>query len=137
MPQIQGRIRYVQKLPKYETEKPFIAAIPEGTVDLEKIPITNLEYEEKLVDFVDVRQALTDFTLQTSGFQFLSHKSKYPRVSTTELDGYQRETEDVLKKLLDAEEIVCYDFRVRLPLHRSPLVLLRRVSFLASQERPV
>lgn len=137
MPTVQGRIRYVWRLPKYETEKPFVAAIPRGTVDLEKLPITNLEYEAKLVDFVDVRPALADFTLQTSGFQFFSHESKYPRVSTTELDGYQRETEDVLKKLLDAEEVVCYEFRVRSPLHRLPLTLLRSVHFAVSQERPV
>ncbi|KAK4144201.1 uncharacterized protein C8A04DRAFT_11755, partial [Dichotomopilus funicola] len=66
--------------------------------------------EEKLVGFVDVQPALADFTLQTSSFQVFSYKSKYPRVSTTEeVDGYQRETEDVLKKLLDAEEVVCYE----------------------------
>ena len=96
-------------------------------MDLEKFTITNLEYEEKFDDFVDVRPALGDFTLQTSGFQFFRHESEYPVVSSAELDGYQCETEHVLKKLLDAEEVVCYEFRVRFPLHRPPLILLRTV----------
>ncbi|KAK0613640.1 hypothetical protein B0T14DRAFT_499088 [Immersiella caudata] len=65
---VTGEINYLKRLDLYQKEKPFQLFIP---VD-ENSPgprSSNLEFEMKEQTFVDIRENLRDFSLDTHGFK--------------------------------------------------------------------
>ncbi|MCJ1435136.1 hypothetical protein MMC27_004506 [Xylographa pallens] len=117
MPAVQATIEYLEDSPLYETEKPYWCLLPphEG-FDPDKHRVDNLEFELRPdITISDIRDAKEDLTLETSGFQVLSHHSACSALPKTVEDvcAYKNETEIMLQNYLNATFVKCYELRAR------------------------
>ncbi|KAF9769683.1 hypothetical protein IL306_012887, partial [Fusarium sp. DS 682] len=115
MPNTKGSIRYLVRAPEYSLVKPYVAAVPPDDVrNREAFPLTNLQFEEHTVDFIDIRQSSSNFTLHNGGFEILDHQSQVTPINTLQdVAAYQKETEEALTAYFKAEHVICYEFKVR------------------------
>src|SRR5436190_12660683 len=126
MPDIVASIEYLQKLPLYETEKPYYCLLaPREGFDPDAQRLDNLEYEEHTdITITDMRSALSDISIEEYGFQVLSHESQALALSTREeCEAYRQETEALLRKEFGAVYVKCYEVRKRenIPIQRSQM----------------
>jgi hypothetical protein len=114
MPDVKASIEYLQKLPLYETEKPYYALLaPKEGYDPDAKRLDNLEYEVHddvtITDMRGLQPTLGDF-----GFEVLRHESGHLGLETRdECEEYRRETEGMLRERLGAVFVKCYEVRKR------------------------
>lgn len=114
MPDVKASIEYLQKLPLYETEKPYYALLaPKEGYDPDAKRLDNLEYEvHDNITIADVRGLQP--TLGDFGFEVLHHESEHLGLETREeCEEYRRETEEMLRERLGAVFVKCYEVRKR------------------------
>ena len=110
-----SRQRYLQDLELYQTEKPYWCFLPpqEG-FDPDKQRVDNLEFEGHNVAISDIRGLKGDVSLESYGFQVLSHDTEVSSFTSADaVEAYKRETELLLKGALGATYVKCYDLRLR------------------------
>ncbi|KAK3331559.1 hypothetical protein B0H66DRAFT_469877 [Apodospora peruviana] len=120
---IETKLKFLTRLDRYATEKPFfVTTAPKVVFDPAKH--TNLEHELKTVHIQDIRDRLAEFDVERSGFQILNHIPKLLNIQTPDdVATYKQETQTVLQRLFwrsvlpvvqDAPLAVC-DFRTTEP----------------------
>ena len=116
MPDVQASLEYLQKLALYEDEKPYWCFLPphEG-FDPDEQRVDNLEFEDHSnITIHDIRESETKKRIDDCGFQVFDHVSRFSRFdSPSDVLGYKSETEDLLRKELNAVFVKCYDHRLR------------------------
>ncbi|KAK0613639.1 methyltransferase CmcJ [Immersiella caudata] len=114
---VTGEINYLKRLDLYQKEKPFQLFIP---VD-ENGPgprSSNLEFEMKEQTFVDIRENLRDFSLDTHGFEVGMRPTALAPADFHSRDTvetrYFEEVKDILKNIDGGyDEIFIFDHRLR------------------------
>ncbi|EME41015.1 hypothetical protein DOTSEDRAFT_74531 [Dothistroma septosporum NZE10] len=105
-----GNLRFLKLTDRLKEEKPFVSSVP-----FRFGSTCNFQEDEHAVQVQDVRGREGDFTLDTNGFQYLSHT--FDNMPTEKIDGpghpFLQEVVDVFKRLLGAREVVVYDCNVR------------------------
>lgn len=116
MPTVTSTLEYLQKLPLYETEKPYWCFLPpHDGFDPDTQRVNNLEFEEHAgIEIKDIRDAEGLIDINTHGFQVSKHKSKFSQFeSAGEVAQYRDETEKLLMHELGAVFVKCYDSVLR------------------------
>jgi len=116
MPAVQASIEYLQKLPLYETEKPFWCFLPpRDGFDPDKQRVDNLEWEDHSnITIQDIRETKGHFKIDECGFEVLDHRSDVSDFkSAADVARYKAETEKLLKHKMQAVYVNCYDSRLR------------------------
>ncbi|KAF2105611.1 hypothetical protein BDV96DRAFT_694734 [Lophiotrema nucula] len=114
MPDIEATLCFLASLPKYQTEKPF-RLIP-GAGKYFKHDISNVVAATRdRIRITDIRNRVAEFNLDRNGFEVLSHKSAHPTLdSEKQVNAYKAETVELLMSHLNAEKVICFDFRHRI-----------------------
>lgn len=112
MPDVEGEIKFLSRLPRYKTEQPFYVSVAPG-VEFDQEKHTNLEFERHAVTVSDIRPRLKDFTLDDCGFEIVPHVPKLLDFQTTlDVNVYKHETEALLQNFFQAEKVLTWDFKV-------------------------
>lgn len=112
MPNINASLCFLEHLPLYQHEKPYRI-----------IPSAEENYQHSLTNIVprfhddihltDVRERISKLSLDKHGFQVLSHTSNVPALDDLpSVAAYKKEVDELLTKHLEAERVICFDFRV-------------------------
>jgi hypothetical protein len=116
MPSVKASLDYLQRLPLYETEKPYWCFLPprEG-FDPDKQRVDNLEFEEcSDITIHDIRELESRPDIEDCGYQVFKHQSKFSRFDQADdVIQYKIETEDFLKEVLGGVYAKCYDTVIR------------------------
>lgn len=115
---MQDLLQFLQDLPIYKHEQPYdLYGYPEQQSETQ----TNCEFENKAVTVIDAREGIPP-TIETHGFMYFQHQS------SCELDAkhfetvggenkvvveYLAETIDLVQRMLNAVDVICFDWRVR------------------------
>src|SRR5947208_151717 len=116
MPNVVADIEYLKDLPLYKTEKPYLCLLPpRDDFDPDTERVDNLEFElHRNITVTDIRDTIDKYTLEVCGFQVQPHESKTLEFNTVDdVESYKRETEDLLRDMLGAEYVMCYELRTR------------------------
>lgn len=112
MSNIQSQIRFLRRLEKYATEKPYFAFSGPG-IDRDPEKVTNLEFEYETVEIQDIRPRVADFKIEECGFQVVHHPASLLKFENLDdVAVYRQEVQALLKDLFKAEHVVTWDFRV-------------------------
>jgi hypothetical protein len=110
MSDVQTKIEFLVKDPRYTEERPYIyhpSINDESSADDPRL--TNMSFDSRDVTIRDARAtSASEVGLDVSGFTFVKHVS--PNLGFLDeqcMDDYQRETEEVLRKELKAEAVLC------------------------------
>lgn len=111
---IEGSFAYLKPLDRYQHEKPYFYSGP--LAPEEEAQRTNLAYDEHTMVVKDIRGHEQELDVEKHGFAFVSHHSGIDLSSRSEegTHAYINETCSLMQDILDAERVICYDFRVRL-----------------------
>jgi hypothetical protein len=113
---IHTTIDFLADLPVYQEEKPYYLHASASADDrLDDIKITNIEWDTKPTKVQSMRDN-PDLGLEKNGFCYLRHESNYtphPGMSLEGVAQYRQECEALLRDLLQAEFVHCYDYKVR------------------------
>ncbi|MCJ1351381.1 MAG: hypothetical protein MMC33_001365 [Icmadophila ericetorum] len=124
MPSVSGDLVFLADIPLYEYEKPYLVLLPpskDAALD-PSVPRQNLQWEKRTINITDIREQQEDFRIDRCGFQVLQHASKvssltrFQDVSREDLQAYKRETAVLLGEKLGAVHVICYDFKVIVPM---------------------
>ncbi|KAK7990149.1 hypothetical protein PG989_010464 [Apiospora arundinis] len=113
---INTKIDFIASSPLYEEEKPyFLHPSASADVDTQQIKNTNVVWDPKPMVVQSMRDR-EDLSLEKNGFCYIEHKSAH--IVDTEpaqgaIAGYRKESEDMMRSLLNAEFVCCYDFKLR------------------------
>ena len=114
MPDIKASIDFLADIDLYQYEKPYAALASPGTVAVGEDQLHNLQWEtHRDVHVTDIRGNEKLYTLEDCGFQIVrspGHKSVYTKLD--DLEKYKRGTEHLLRGLLKATQVHCYEARV-------------------------
>ena len=116
MPTIQANIQYLQKLSLYDEEKPYWCFLqPTEGFDPDAQRVDNLEFEEHPeIQIQDIRDFKEAPRIDSSGFEVLSHQSKFSRFDQADnVFQYKSETEGLLRDRMNAVYVKCYDSQLR------------------------
>jgi hypothetical protein len=116
MPAVQASIEYLQKLALYDEEKPYWCFLPPSEhFDPDAQRVDNLEFEDYPdIQIEDIRELNEAPKIGDSGFEVLSHRSKFSSFDQTEdVFQYVSETEELLREQMNAVYVKCYDSRLR------------------------
>ncbi|KAJ0276286.1 hypothetical protein COL940_008358 [Colletotrichum noveboracense] len=72
---VDAELDYLRRLPLYQQEKPFQLFVPIHERD-QDARSTNLEFEKRTQTFVDIRDQVNDFSLDSHGFQVETSPSR-------------------------------------------------------------
>jgi hypothetical protein len=109
------RSRYLQDLELYNSVKPYWCSLPprEG-FDPDKQRLDNLEFESQKIHITDIRGLTEKSRVDVNGFEVLNHTTKITRfASPADVRQYKIETEELLRKNLEAIYVKCYDLALR------------------------
>jgi len=115
---LKASLIFLKNSPVYAREKLYEIWLPETPSG---IPKTNCEFNtHNSVPILDARTRRNDIGLDKSGFTFLEHHSSFLPTSQDLLDGerpkqlsgYLNETVNFIKSLLNADDVICFDWRV-------------------------
>jgi len=114
---VTASIQYLKKLPLYEKEKPFQLFIPIDKTSGDPRS-SNLEFEPRSHTFVDIRNRVHDFSLDSHGFQVVPHPTKLEAQSFVDRSlvesRYLLEVEEVLRTIGGGyDKVFIFDWRVR------------------------
>jgi hypothetical protein len=123
MPHVTSSIEYLQKLPLYETEKPYWCMLtPRDGFDPDEERLDNLEFETRdRITITDIRSLGEEPSISTCGFEVMSHESSVLAFeSENDVQACKKETELLLMKVLGAEFVKTYELRSRknIPIER-------------------
>ena len=106
----QVQLQYLAPLKLYETVKPYSLA-KSGSCTLPRTNIQTTTYDS--IRISNVRGQLPEFTLETSGFEYLKHETEctFDSMQAIEED-YVDEMAEVLKKRLNARSVYIFDYTV-------------------------
>lgn len=116
MPSVQANIEYLQKLSLYDKEKPYWCFLPPSeSFDPDAQRVDNLEFEDYPdIQIEDIRELNEPPKIDDSGFEVLSHQSKFSKFDRADdVFQYVSETEELLRERMDAVYVKCYDSRLR------------------------
>ncbi|KAK0657890.1 hypothetical protein B0T16DRAFT_402684 [Cercophora newfieldiana] len=104
---------FIQDSPVFKTEKPYSVV---RTKELPDDESTNIDHEEHDISQVleDIRDRKSDFTLEKDAICWVDHSTEVE--ITTEEDmmiPYAKETNNLIRKLLNTDDVICYDLRWR------------------------
>ncbi|KAK0747137.1 hypothetical protein B0T18DRAFT_324784 [Schizothecium vesticola] len=113
-----AEVSFLEKSPRYETEKPYLVLLPEGAAVDPSIPLHNLKFEEKEVSVLDIRDCQSAYHLDECGFEYLPHTTDVTAILGDEptvdhVNAYKAETEALLRQRFGAVKVVCYELRLR------------------------
>jgi hypothetical protein len=113
-----AEVSFLEKSPRYETEKPYLVLLPEGAAVDPSIPLHNLKFEEKEVSVLDIRDCQSAYHLDECGFEYLSHTTGVTAIlgdqpTVDHVNAYKAETEALLRQRFGAVKVVCYELRLR------------------------
>ena len=104
-------------------EKPYWCLLsPQDGIDPDSRRLDNLEFESRDIEITDTRPFKDSIQLEEYGFQVLSHTSEVSEfASVDDVQKYKSETERMLRDVLGAPFVKCYDLILRqnIPFHRS------------------
>jgi hypothetical protein len=128
MPAVEASLEYLQKLPLYESEKPYWCFLPpHDGFDPDAQRVDNLEFEHHSgIKIQDIRELSPEAHINECGFEVLSHESKFSRFDKEDdVKQYLVETERLLEREMEAVYVKCYDSRLRknIPFVRTELDL--------------
>jgi hypothetical protein len=128
MPTVQAGLEYLQKLPLYETEKPYWCFLPpHDGFDPDAQRVDNLEFEDYPgIKIEDIRELSGPVKIDDCGFEVLKHQSRFSSFDREDdVVQYRLETEELLRGKMDAVCVTCYDSRLRknVPFVRTELDL--------------
>jgi len=109
MATLKGEMDFLADLPLYKTQKPYLILpkVEDGWA-VDDPRLTNLKWISYRVPIHDMRGG--DFNLDTAGFQQVDHESANLVFDTiASKEAYMLETEAMLRDLLKAEFVKCYD----------------------------
>jgi hypothetical protein len=112
-PATLARFRFIKDSPLYQSEKPYHFSGPLDST--EESLRTNLTFEWHCnIPVKDIRKHATKVKLDVHGFQVLEHTSKFLDCvqETIALEAYMNESIDLLKAELNADVVICFDYRV-------------------------
>lgn len=113
MPDIVASLEHLANIPLYDEEKPYCVLVSVENRQ-EGVPTDNLFFEHHDTIIRDIRGHEDEFTVEKTGFTVVLHKTTVNNFRTLDgLQEYQRETSDFLKTYFKAEEVVCWDVKVR------------------------
>ncbi|KAH8602774.1 hypothetical protein B0O99DRAFT_587850 [Bisporella sp. PMI_857] len=116
MPAVKARIEYLQKLPLYDTVKPYWCFLPpRDGFDPDEQRLDNLEWEDHSdISIEDIRDRKNQFRLDNCGFEVFDHETQFTKFELAEeVVQYKHETEEFLKDKMGAVHVRCYDSRLR------------------------
>jgi len=114
MANVLGYIMFLKDSPLYEYEKPFGVTLPADYEPTADQRLTNLEFDERLLNIKDIRSPGNDLTLDRSGFMLLQRPTAHPVIpDMVTFNAYKGETEQILKDVFKPEYICCWDGRLR------------------------
>ncbi|KAF2810716.1 uncharacterized protein BDZ99DRAFT_462061 [Mytilinidion resinicola] len=115
---MQDVLKFLCKLPLYESVQPYdLYGYPEQQAETQ----SNCQFEAKPVSTRDIRE-LGNTTIETHGFTYFHHESKCDlnskhfeevKADKTVVQEYLYETIDMVRKKLDAVDVICFDWRFR------------------------
>lgn len=136
MQPIDTSLQFIVDKPRFKKERPFAVHIGENQTDKfapDDPALNTIEFKQEPVTVYDLR-ALDDVALDGYGFQTGDcNFTPFPdldKVTEDQVELYQMETEELLKKSLGAEKVICYDYRVST---YAPLAMLLLTSPAPSQ----
>ncbi|KAH8881848.1 methyltransferase CmcJ [Thozetella sp. PMI_491] len=114
---VTAEVQYLKRLGLYETEKPFQLFFPVDK-NSEDCRTTNLEFESKLQTFVDIRDRIRDFSLDSHGFQILQRPIVLDPSSYLNRDAVESHYLPEVKQILTTidqgyDKAFIFDWRVR------------------------
>lgn len=114
---VDADVEYLQRLPLYQQEKPFQLFVPIDERDRDARS-TNLSFEKKTQTFVDIRERVGEFSLDSHGFQVETVPSKVHPQSFRKRELVEREYLPEVERLLKGagnpcDKIFIFDWRVR------------------------
>lgn len=115
MPSVESNLDFLARSPLYETEKPYLYLPLKGQgLDPDKHRLDNLDFENHTgIVMKDMREE-TSINVETHGFEFHHHSSSLTEFSSTsDIDSYQAETEQLLRERFSAAYVLTYDVRLR------------------------
>ncbi|OBT58063.1 hypothetical protein VE04_01057 [Pseudogymnoascus sp. 24MN13] len=114
MPNRSFILNFLQPLPLYKTERPFLANVSPEVGFNPKIH-TNIQVEQCQVDVTDIRPRISDFKLEKCGFQVTKHETVVSVFDTNEsMERYRRESEQLLTKIFGAVKVRTWDSQLRI-----------------------
>ena len=116
----RAELVFLRKEPRYQHEKPYLVLLPEGAVVDPSTPLHNLDFEEKDVQVLDIRDCKGAYHLEECGFEYTSHGTRVRGIfgdepTLQDVAAYKTETEEFLLEMFGAAQVVCYDLRVKNP----------------------
>lgn len=110
---VQTTLEFLKDLPLYEKEQPYFI-VPRPDFSGDPCKLRNIEWESQAVTIHDARKAqVLNLGMETTGFQTIQHVASHLKFQTPDdKRAYCVEIETCLKKLLNAEQVICYDCRV-------------------------
>jgi hypothetical protein len=116
MLEVQSTLDFLQDLPIYQTERPYVFTYPGGvTIDENHPALNTVRLVHVPVTLRDIRYA-KDYSLSTSGFEKANHTSQVDldQIQDGEVrEAYRLETSDFLKQHLGAENVHTYNVKTR------------------------
>jgi hypothetical protein len=112
LPAIQAPVKFLRDTSLYDSEKPYYFS---GVLDrTQESSRTNLEFEEHLVTFNDLRGHEELFNVDTNGVEFVRQKLDLDvgTINDDEIRLYLNTTTAGLKDKFRAEFCFCYSYKV-------------------------
>ncbi|KAF4912271.1 Aspirochlorine biosynthesis protein N [Colletotrichum fructicola] len=114
---VEAEVDYLKRLPLYQTEKPFQLFVPIDEQDPDARS-TNLVFEKKKQTFIDIRERVGEFSLDSHGFQVETAPSELDPQSFEDQQliktQYLPEIEKLFKSLgSNSDKVFIFDWRLR------------------------
>ena len=113
MEPISTRLDFLSRLPLYAHEKPYILIPPadnEQGWEADDPRLQNIQFTSQPVEVHDAR-LLASCSLSVNGFESFHHDYAKFQMTEESILEYRAETERILKEVLKADDVLCYDFR--------------------------
>ena len=110
------QFKFIVPLNKYEKEKPYAFNVDAEDVNVPKDKQTNIEYSTHEVEVTDVRGNEKSLSLDDQSFIFLHHAESVPNttdISQFPINEYCNSMSTIVRGMLGADAVYCYDIRVR------------------------
>lgn len=115
MPNITTNVTYLNDIPLYKREKPYLVLLPAKVdSDLEHVKTDNLKFEVRRgIRITDIRGHEEEYQLLKNGFEIIQHSSELSDIEDeVDIRKYKMETEDLLRDKFHADKVVCWDVKV-------------------------
>ena len=119
LPATAASFKYIRDSAAFQTEKPYFYQGPLEPSQ-EKFR-TNIDFETYHVPVRDLRDIIPSLSLDLHGLQVLHRPSSFTSSLDTEegLHNYLNETNDMIRRILQADIVICYDVKVRERAHKA------------------